>query len=86
MGVNDVFKELGITREQAAEYERLARLSEDELELEVARRCEEAIRRSEELRQQIGASTRKPRGLAKATHALRKAILAAFEDTGNRSR
>jgi hypothetical protein len=66
--------ELGISREQVAECERLAALSEDEFEAFLAERREELL--------QIGTSTKKPRGLAKATQALREAIMAAFEDTG----
>jgi hypothetical protein len=62
----------GVTEEEARRCERLAALSETEFKALVAQRSEG----------QIGNSTKKPRGLAKATLALREAILETFEDTG----
>jgi hypothetical protein len=71
-----ILTDLGISRERAAECERMAALSEAEFEAIMAQR-------SEELMQKTGTSTKlSRRWLSKATQALHEAILETFEDTG----
>jgi hypothetical protein len=67
-----ILAEVGVTPEEAAEYERLAALSEAEFEAYLERRL-----------RQIGTTTKIPsgRGLSRKTFALRTAIMAAFEET-----
>jgi len=62
-----IAKGAGMSSSDIARCQRLAALPEAEFEAELV---------------QIGTTTKKPRGLAKATHALREAILETFEDTG----